>query len=265
MTKQKGKLKSKINKQREIELKKRKKRKKTLIILLVIVAFGIICSYLLTSPSFNVQEILIKGNNQLSTEKIKGLADVKKGDNIFSKIGIVTKVKLKQSGYIEDAQIRKTYPNKIEIEVKERNRQFQIKTETGKYIYIDEQGYIVDCSTDKLEIPTIIGMGITENDIKSKKRLDDKDLNKMENILQIREECKRLEMADKITQIQIKDEYIINLEKDGITVNLGDATNLKNRMYYVSAILKQEAGKQGTIYVDGNLNEGFSPYFSANE
>jgi len=34
-------------------------------------------------------------------------------------------------------------------------------------------------------------------------------------------------------------------------------------MYYVSAILKQEAGNRGTIYVNGNLNEGFSTYFSA--
>ena len=43
-----------------------------------------------------------------------------------------------------------------------------------------------------------------------------------------------------------------------------DVTDLKNRMYYVSAILKKEAENSGTIYVNGNLNEGFLPYFSAN-
>ena len=107
-------------------------------------------------------------------------------------------------------------------------------------------------------------MDITETEAESMKRLDEKDLNKMENILQIREECKKIEIADKITQIQVKDEYILTLENDGIMINLGDATNLKNRMYYVNAILKQETGNTGTIYVNGNLNEGFSPYFSAN-
>ena len=86
----------------------------------------------------------------------------------------------------------------------------------------------------------------------------------MENILQIREECKKIEIADKITQIQVENEYILNLENEGITINLGDVADLKNRMYYVSAILKQEAGNSGTIYVNGNLNEGFLPYFSAN-
>ena len=106
-------------------------------------------------------------------------------------------------------------------------------------------------------------MNITENGIEEKTRLEEKDLNKMENILQIREECKKINIAEKITQIHTEDEYILNLENEGITINLGDANNLKNRMYYVNAILNQEAGNRGTIYVNGNLNEGFLPYFSA--
>ena len=259
----KKKVKVKINKQREIENKKRKKRKVLLVFIMTILVIGGICTYLLVSPSFNIQEIIIKGNTKLSNQKINELAEIKKGDNIFSKLGIVMKVKLKQNGYIQDAQIRKIYPNKIEIEITERNKQFQIKTESEGYIYIDEQGYILEYATDKLQIPTIIGMDITENDVGIRHRLDEKDLNKMENVLQIREQCKSIEIAEKITQIQVKDEYIVSLENEGITINFGNATNLKNRMYYVNAILKQEAGNKGTIYVNGNLNDSFSAYFSA--
>lgn len=263
MATQKAKISGKISKQREMEKKKRKKRKATLILVMIILVIGGISAYLSTSPSFDIQEISVKGNEQLSNEKIIQLAEVKRGDNIFSKLGIVMKVRLKQNGYIEDAQINKIYPNKIEIEVKERQKQFQIKLETEGYIYIDEQGYILEYGIDKLEIPTILGMEITQNDVGKLHRLDEKDLNKMENILQICEQCKNIEIADKITQIQVKDEYIVSLENDGITINLGDTSNLKNRIYYVNAILKQEAGNRGTIYVNGNLNEGFSPYFSA--
>ena len=253
----------KINKQKEMEKKRRKKRKATLIVTLLILVIGGISAYLLTSPSFNIQEISIKGNQLISNQKIIQLAEIKVGDNIFSKLGIVTKVKLKQNGYIEDAQINKIYPNKVEIEIIERKRQFQIKAESEGYIYIDEQGYVLEYAVDKLEIPTIIGMDITQADVGTLHRLDENDLDKMENILQIREECRNIEIADKITLIQVNDEYIISLENDGITINLGDATNLKNRMYYVNAILKQEAGNRGTIYVNGNFNEGFSAYFRA--
>lgn len=264
MANQKRKTTGKINKQREIEKKKRKKRKAMLTTILIILVIAVIGAYLLTSQNFSIQEISIKGNEQLSADKIYEIAEVKRGDNIFSKIGIVMKVRLKENGYVEDAKIHKLYPSRLEIEIKERVKQFQIKKESGVYIYIDEQGYIIDSGMDKIEIPTIIGMEITEAEVGSKKRLDEKDLNKMENILQIREECKKIEIADKVTQIQVEDEYIVSLENDGIKINLGNATNLKNRMDYVSAILKQEVGNSGTIYVNGNLNEGFLPYFSTN-
>ena len=164
---------------------------------------------------------------------------------------------------MEEAKINKLYPSRVEIEITERTKKFQIKTEQEKYIYIDEQGYIIGCTSEKLELPTITGMEITENEANSSKRLDEKDLDKMENVLQIYEECKKIEIDTKITQIQVEDEYILNLENDGLTINLGDATNLKNRMYYVNALLKQETGNKGTIYVNGNLNSDFKPYFSA--
>lgn len=242
---------------------KKKMKKSTLILVMLLLVVGGISAYLLISPSYNIQEISVKGNSQLSSQKILQIAEMQRGDNIFSQLGIVMKVKLKQNGYIEDAQINKIYPNKVEIQIKERKKQFQIKLETEGYIYIDEQGYILEHGVDKFEIPTIIGMDIKQADIATLHRLGERDLNKMENILQIREQCKAIEIADKITQIQVKDEYIVSLENDGMAINLGDCTNLKNRFYYVNAILKQEAGNRGTIYVNGNLNEGFSAYFSA--
>ena len=254
---------NKINKQREIEQKRRKKRKTTLIVILIIIVTGALGTYLSISPTFKIEKISVRGNEQLTKEKVQELAGIKKGDNIFSKVGKVLEVKLKQNGCIEEAKVIKVYPNTIEIEITERKKQFQIKTETGNYIYIDEQGYILDCSTEKQELPTITGMDITETEAVNMKRLAENDLDRMENILQIREECKKIEISDKITQIQVKDEYVLNLENEGIVINLGDASDLKNRMYYVSAIMKQETGNKGTIYVNGNLNEGFLPYFSA--
>lgn len=259
-----NKHKNKICKQREIEKKKRKRKKTTLIVFAITTLAVCLGTYLSISPTYKIQKILIKGNEQLTKEKIQEIAEINIGDNILFKSKKVLEVKLKQNGGIEKVKIKKIYPNSIEIEITERKTQFQVKTENEKYIYIDEQGYIIDCSNDKGDFPTIIGMGITEVDSVNKKRLEGKDLSKMENILQIQEECKKIEIANKITQIQVEEEYVIKLENEGISINFGDVTDLKNRMYYVSAILKQEAGNKGTIYVNGNLNEGFFPYFSAN-
>lgn len=263
MANKKKKPQNRINKQREIEHKKRKRRKKTLIMILTMIVAATIGTYLFVSPTFKIQTITVNGNSQLTRERILDLADIKIGDNIFLKLSKVLEIKLKQNGAIEEVKINKLYPNRVEIEVKERTKRFQIKTEQENYIYIDEQGYVIGCAKDKLELPILIGMDIYEKEAENTKRLGDKDLNKMEYILQIYEECQKIEIDQKITQIQVNDEYILSLENDGLIINLGNATNLKDRMYYVSAILKQENGNKGTINVNGNLNEGFLPYFSA--
>ena len=67
-----------------------------------------------------------------------------------------------------------------------------------------------------------------------------------------------------ITMVALVMTIIVMLILAGITINLGNCTNLKNRMFYVKAILEKEVGNKGTINVDGNLNEGFVPYFTAN-
>lgn len=264
MTAKKSRSINRINKQKEIEQKRRKRKKRILVTFLILIVLIALGGYLFISPTFKIQTITVTGNKQLTREKVLELANIKTGDNIFLKSKEVIRVRLKQNGVVEEAKINKLYPSRVEIEITERSKRFQIKTQSENYIYIDEQGYILDCSTEKQELPTITGMDITETEAINMKRLAENDLDRMENILQIREECQKIEVADKITQIQVKDEYVLNLENEGIIINLGDASDLKNRMYYVSAIMKQEAGNKGTIYVNGNLNEGFLPYFSAN-
>ena len=88
----------------------------------------------------------------------------------------------------------------------------------------------------------------------------------MENILHILDEAQKIEIKDKITQISTKEEYILYLEAQNIIINLGHVTSttIHEKMLYVQAILENEEGKTGTIFVNGNLNEGFKPYFSAN-
>ena len=51
------------------------------------------------------------------------------------------------------------------------------------------------------------------------------------------------------------------LEEENKKVHLGDSTNLSNKMLYVMAIIEAEKGKQGDIFVNGDLNNKFQPYF----
>lgn len=256
----------KKNKQREIELHKRKKRKIILILIILILLIILCCAYLFTSEQFNIKNIIIIGNEQISQEEIQNLSNIKLNDNIFLTLSIISKVRLKQNSYIEDAKITKIYPNQIKIEIKERKKEFQILTDLGTYIYIDQQGNILDYSTEKLDYITITGLEITDEKLQEITRLEENDLEKMENILHILDNAENIEIKDAITQISVKDEYILYLSNQNIVINLGDVTSttINEKMLYVQAILKNENGRTGTIFVNGNLNEGFKPYFSAN-
>ena len=257
---------SSFNKQKEIEKKRRKKRKIRLTFFIVIVIITGIISYLLNSSIFNIEDIEVVGNSQLNKQEIIEQSEIKLGKSIFTVSDVISKVRIKQNGYIEDVKVIKKMPNIIKIEVKERTPEFQIRTENGIYIYIDEQGYIIDYSQELQDLVTITGMEITEENIEKKKRLENDDLNlRLENILHIKEEMTKIGIYNQILKIQVKNEYILSLDNLNLTINLGNATNLKDKTYYIKSIMERENGKAGTINVNGNLNEGFVPYFTENQ
>ena len=96
-----------FNKQREIEKKRRKRRKKRLITSILIMLITIIVLYLLNSPTFKIKNIEVMGNSQVDKQKIIEQSGIKIGNSIFSNINIISKVRIKQNGYIEDAIVTK--------------------------------------------------------------------------------------------------------------------------------------------------------------
>ena len=236
--------------------------KKIIVIFAIIIVIAIL-AYLLKSDTYNIKQVEIEGNVEITKEEAISLSDIKVGQNIFLTSELVTKVKMKENGYIEDVKLKKVYPNKIEIQLTERKKDYQILTETGSYIYIDEQGHILQTSTTKADLKTITGMSISEEQAKQLKRLEQNDLDKMEKILHIKAENEKIGIEQNIVQIDVENEYVLHYKDDSIIINLGDAEDLSEKMFYVKAILKEEKDNSGTVYVNGNINEGFAPYFSA--
>ena len=132
-----------------------------------------------------------------------------------------------------------------------------------KYAYINSQGYILEITNQTREIPIIEGMSTLEEEMIVGKRLNNEDLNKLETILKIVSSCEENEISKYITSInaQNQSEYIMIFAEKGITVHLGNSTNLDTKILYVKAILQAEEGNEGDIFVNGDLNNGFQPYF----
>lgn len=245
--------------------KNKKNNAKKMIILkwtslITIILAGII--YVFLSPIFNITDIIITGNEKILQEEILKLSQVNKGNNIFIKTKYSIMENIKENMYIEDVKIKRKLPGTLYIEVKERTLAYQIEYNEN-YVYIDSQGYILEISQEKEN--TIILKGCNTQEFENIKRINEKDLENLKIVIKIKEAIKSINRLEKITYIDIEDNYVVYLEEEKKTVLLGDGSNLKDKVLSLEKILESEEGIEGTIYLNGNLNEGFKPYFAEKE
>lgn len=248
-------------KQAKIERKKKKLKKIIKLITLFLLIIGGFV-FALVSPIFNIKEIQVSNNNQIATETIISLSQLQLGQNLFRFNKNKIEKEIKTNPYIESVTIKRKIPSKIEISVKERNRNYNVEFLNG-FAYINNQGYILEISDQKLDLPTIQGISTDAEQIVEGNRLNTEDLEKIETVIQIMNICKNYELDQKVSAIDItnKNNYIIYMNEEKKIINLGDESNLSTKMLYVPTILKENEGKEGTIYVNGDINNNFKPRF----
>ena len=255
------------NQQRPKQHKKRKKSKKKKVskkligFFSIIILIAIIIVLALTAPIFNITEITVSGNSQVSSNMIISLSGLRKGENIF-KFNSNIKQKIKENTYIETVNIKRKLPGTVMISVEERTVKYQINL-INSYVYIDKNGYILENSAEKKDVPVIVGLSIKENEMMNEKRLKTEDLEKLNDIIKIIDSAKAINIDNLITEINTedKDNYVLYLESKSKKINIGDTSNLTNKMLYVQKILENEEGKSGIAFVNGDLSAGFKPYF----
>ena len=254
--------KEQLNKQ---ERKRKKRNKKIKLVLKIVLLVGIIAggtAFALISPIFNIKDIKVLDNNQVSSDTIISLSELKTGENIFRFSSNKAIDKIKENPYVENVKIHRKIPSTIEIKIEERIPTFSVDY-MGKYAIINNQGYILEITDNNKELPIILNSSTVEQEITTGQRLNDEDLEKLEDILKIMSSTKENNLDKEVTNIDIsnKNEYIIYLEQENKYVHLGDTSNLSNKMLYVVAILEQEKENAGDIFVNGDLNNKFQPYF----
>ena len=242
--------------------KKKKINKKVIGFFSILIIIGIIIALALTAPIFNITDIEVEGNNKITSNTIISLSGLKKGENIF-KFNNLVQEKIKENAYIESVKISRKLPGKVVIEVEERKIKYQTNL-INSYVYIDKNGYILENSSERKDgIPLIVGLSTKEDELMNEKRLKTEDLEKINNIIKIVDASKAINIDNLITEINTEDKsnYVLYLESKNKKINIGDTSNLTNKMLYVQKILENEDGKTGSIFVNGDLSAGFKPYF----
>lgn len=245
--------------------KRNKRNKKVKNILKIILLLGVIIGgtiFSMTSPIFNIKEIQVTNNNITPSDTIISLSELKLDENIFKFNKYNVKNKIKENAYIEDVKIHRKIPNVVQIEITQRQPKYSIDF-MGKYAYINSQGYILEVADTNNGLPIIQGIATNEEEIVPNSRLNEDDLTSLENIIKIMDIAKENNLDTKVTSIDItnKNQYSIYIQEEKKRIHLGENTNLGNKMLYAISIMEKEKGIEGDIYVNGDLNNKFQPYF----
>ena len=249
-----------ISKQEKIKARKRIKRIIKWTTLLLIIGGG--TAFALTSPIFNIQEIQVTQNNRVSAETITSLSGLNSNMNIFRFFSSNIEKQIKENPYVEDVKIKRILPNKIQIEVTERIPRFCVQV-LNSLAYINSQGYILEIAQNELALPIITGIQTVEENIKEGYRLEEEDLIRLGDVLKIMGAAKENELHTKVTSIDItkKNDYKITMQEEKKTIYLGDTSNLSAKMINIQGILNDNQEIEGDIYVNGDFNKKFRPYF----
>lgn len=219
--------------------------------------------FLCQSEMFEICNIEITGNSQVSQEMILELSEINMKENIFLANVIKAKSKIIKNPYVKDVIVKRELPDKIKIEVVENQKVYMLKLD-NQFAYLDKYGYVLEISENKIkDLIVLEGYTTAKEYIEAGKNLNEEDTERLEDIEQILKSSEKIDIKNKITNISIEDkkDYILQLSKEKKIIYIGDTTNLANKMLYMQAILDESASKEGKIFLNGNLSKGFNPYF----
>ncbi|MCI8961994.1 MAG: FtsQ-type POTRA domain-containing protein [Clostridia bacterium] len=247
---------TKKNKNPKIEKEKRMRKYRIIksifkLVIFIALLTGLVV-YAFTSPIFNINEIRVLGNEEFSEEEYLKLSELKTGENIFNfrKSTIISNIKT--NGYVESVKIKRKLPTKIDIIIEERTPTYLICLEEGQFAYINNQGYILEKSEIKLPLSIITGISTNMENVIEGNRLENEDLEKLQNVIQIIDAMKNIEIEEELSKIDItnKNNYILTFEQEAKEVYLGDVSNLSSKILYMKCVLEEQEGIPGIIYLN---------------
>ena len=132
-------------------------------ILLMLVTAAVL-GIVVYSPIFTLRDIRVEGTTYLTKEDIMRIAGLYRGEPLFQLQTDVVMRRLMQDLRVEEAVVRRSLPDKLDMIIKERKPVAIVACEYG-YLDLDRQGKVIDGyrSLKSMAIPLITG--ITLHDV----------------------------------------------------------------------------------------------------
>lgn len=239
----------------ELLRKKRKKRAIKRSIFTLIVMITILITLCFNLDYFNIAEIQVEGNKNVTTDAIIELSQLKSGENIFKFKNSNVRNHILMNPYIMDVVAKRKLPNKISLKVTERKATFYINYNESYYI-IDNNLVVLE-KRDNIDNMALIKLeGIDFSTAEIGKVIPLSEEEKVKSIISFSNFLYDNNIFNEhaITALQLNDFIDINIYVDNAYIKLGTTANMKDKLIKAFSVLKEEHLKGFKGYVDVSFN-----------
>lgn len=229
------------NEKNEFIIKRRRKKFMKKLVLSLLFLIGVLMTLLLKHPYFNIKDINVKNNKNISISNVIETSKISKGNNIFYIDLDSAKKNLLKNPYILEAQIKRKLPSTLVITIKEREAVFY-GNKGNKYFVLDRNGAVLEERQDINNMKLVKLQGFDESKSKLGQPI-------------VVDDERKIETARELSALlgSKKDNYGVS------TVDIGDITNIK--VYYNNICIK--LGNNQSL--DEKLNKAFNIVFQKEE
>lgn len=221
--------------QKTTKIQRQQRRFKRLLSFILAITIIVICvGFFLRSDFFNIDNISIEGNSNISKEKLLHISSIIKGENIFRISAKTAKENIMKLPYVKSVHIKRKFPKEIEIEVVEREEKLLVKNMSMYYV-VDEEGYVLNEIDSNIEnLPVVLGLK-TDKIVLGDNLFLNLELEEFEDFIV---EGDQLNILSEMENIDIDAEGNVNISiKKGIDVAFGPIDNVKYKIRLLNEIL----------------------------
>ncbi len=196
----------------------------------------------LKAPFFNVKSIVCVGQEKLTEEEIIKAADAKCGVNIFVTNISAMKRRLSEMPEISESNVRRLFPNKLKIWVREAKGAGYVKV-SGAFAVVDTKGKIIAAVPEK-ETDAVTGLaeltGLKVTSETPGQKITAEDDMKAEKIFECLDIMDRLGMLPHIRKTNAEDLSDIKLDYEGrLNIYIGSYDNMEYKLTFVKKVIDE--------------------------
>ena len=236
-----------IEQRREARRKRQRRKRTSRRIAVTLLLLAAVCIGICFTPVFSIKEIRISGTNQVPQEQIAVQSGVSVGQNIFTFNIHEVADSIKQIPYVDDVTVRRSYPNVLEIEVREAVPVAYVPV-SGGFAVIDKNSRVLENTAErgKYPVPLIQQEGI-EN-VTLGEKLAAPAEGEFPVLLEAAVAAGNYRISEKITEIYSDGTNVYMKISDTLRIRLGTGDKLSAKMNMLKAVLDNlPEGSAGTL------------------